>query len=145
MHKMIEREGVGAPAIVAPAQENALVGRGGYRLLHWTLAATLVILGIDRFFRLLVDWDKYVAPVIRRPLGANVHTLVMAIGVLELVAGVLVVLRPRLGAYFGAALLLLNVISFVLIPGYFDVAVRDLVLALVLVALAQLTPRFLSR
>jgi hypothetical protein len=76
----------------------------------------------------------------RRPLATNAHTAVVAVGVLEILAGILVVLRPRLGAYLGALLLLFNVVSFALIPGYFDVAVRDLVLALVLVALALLTP-----
>jgi uncharacterized membrane protein YphA (DoxX/SURF4 family) len=70
-----------------------------YEILHWGLAAAPIIAGLDKFFHLLVNWDQYLAPWIARlsPIGS--HGLMMAVGVTEIVAGVIVAIKPRIGAY----------------------------------------------
>src|SRR5207248_430491 len=74
-----------------------------YRLLHWGFVAAPVIAGLDKFFNLLVHWDKYLAPSILNlsPLGAAGSMNV--VGVVEIVAGLVVALRPRIGAWVVAA------------------------------------------
>jgi len=70
------------------------------------------------------------------------HTLMLVVGVIEIVAGIGVALRPRIFAYIVAAWLALIVINLLLIPGYFDVALRDFGLLLGALALARLSQQF---
>jgi hypothetical protein len=113
----------------------------GFRLLQISYALFLVVAGADKFFHLLVDWTKYLAPVIRRALPVTGNVAMDAIGVVEIVAGLLVIVRPRIGGYAAAAVLLLSVVDFLLIPGYFDIAFRNLALGLGAIALARMSAR----
>jgi hypothetical protein len=87
----------------------------------------------------LVDWDKYLAPSVNNLLGGNGHAFMLVAGVIEIVAGIGVALRPRIFAYVVAAWLLGIIVNLLLIPGYFDVALRDLGLALGALALGRLS------
>jgi hypothetical protein len=73
------------------------------------------------------------------------HTLMFIVGVIEIVAGIGVALKPRIFAYIVAAWLALIIINLLLIPGYFDVALRDLGLLLAALALARLSQQFARR
>jgi hypothetical protein len=70
-----------------------------YQVLHMGFAVLPIIAGLDKFFDVLVNWDMYLAPLIARSSPISVHSLMMIIGVVEIVAGVLVAVRPRIGAY----------------------------------------------
>ena len=110
-----------------------------YGLLHLAFVIAPVVAGLDKFFHLLTNWDKYVSPVVARVLPVTVHTFMNLVGVIELAAGLLVVFRPRLGAYVVAAWLAGIVLNLVLTGGYLDIALRDVGLCLGALALARLS------
>ena len=141
--------GTGPAAATAPAVVPA--AGPGYRILRWTYVVLPIIAGLDKVLNLipgaallrpplLVSWDKYLAPLIRRPLPLPPRAVMDVVGVIEILAGLLVYFRPRLGAYVVAVWLLAIVINLFLIPGYFDVALRDLALAAGAFALARMSP-----
>lgn len=101
-----------------------------------------IIAGIDKFFHLLVNWDQYLAPVIAARLPFLPHTVMQAVGVVEIVAGLLVAFKPSVGGWVVAAWLWGIIVNLLLIPGYYDIALRDLGLSLGAVALARLAVRF---
>jgi uncharacterized membrane protein YphA (DoxX/SURF4 family) len=113
-----------------------------YEILHWGLAAAPIIAGLDKFFHLLVNWDQYLAPWIARlsPIGS--HELMMVVGVTEIVAGLIVAIKPRIGAYIVFAWLWGIIINLLTFPGYFDIALRDFGLSLAALALARLSTEF---
>lgn len=110
-----------------------------YGLLHLAFVIAPVVAGLDKFFHLLTDWDKYVAPVVARALPVSVHTFMSLVGIIEIGAGLLVLFRPRIGAYVVAAWLVGIVVNLILVGGYLDVALRDVGLCLGALALARLS------
>ncbi len=118
-----------------PAQEAYWILRVGF-----TIAP--IVAGLDKFFRVLVDWDKYMAPVVNDLLGGHGHAFMLAAGVIEIVAGLGVALRPRIFSYVVAAWLAGIIVNLLLIPGYYDVALRDLGLAFGALALGRLSKAF---
>jgi hypothetical protein len=110
-----------------------------YQILHWGFVAAPVLAGLDKFAHLLTDWDKYLAPAIARssPLGA--HGTMLVVGVIEILAGLLVAVRPRAGAYVVAAWLAVIIANLLAVGGYLDVALRDFGLCLGALALARLS------
>jgi hypothetical protein len=110
-----------------------------YGLLHLAFVIAPVVAGLDKFFHLLTDWDKYVAPIVARVLPVSVRTFMTLVGIIEIGAGLLVLLRPRLGGYVVAAWLVGIVFNLILTGGYLDVALRDVGLCLAALALARLS------
>ncbi len=110
-----------------------------FRILQFAFTVAPILAGLDKFFHVLVDWDKYLPKVVNDLVGGHGHTLMLAVGVIEIVAGIGVALRPRIFAWVVAAWLWAIIVNLLLIPGYFDVALRDLGLALAAVALARLS------
>ncbi len=110
-----------------------------YQILHVGFTAAPILAGADKFFHLLTDWDMYLAPAIANlsPIGG--HGLMLAVGAVEMLAGVLVAVKPRIGAYVVALWLFGIILNLLLIPGFFDVALRDFGLALAALALGRLS------
>ena len=99
------------------------------------LMATLA--GLDKFFNLLTNWDAYVAPVAQQLLPFSTTTFMAIVGVIEFAVGITILfVRPSLGAFVASAWLVLIAMNLVL-GGHFDIAVRDLVLAVSAYALAR--------
>jgi hypothetical protein len=100
------------------------------------------VAGIDKFLHLLVNWDQYLAPWIANlsPIGG--HNLMLVVGVVEIIAGLIVAFRPRIGAWIVFAWLWLIIINLVTYPGYFDIALRDFGLSLGAVALGRLSKEY---
>jgi hypothetical protein len=113
-----------------------------YQILHVGFALLPIIAGLDKFFGLLVNWDEYLAPAIAQlsPIGA--HNLMLLVGVVEIVAGLIVWLKPRFGAYLVAAWLWGIILNLIVHGEYFDIAVRDFGLSLGALALARLSDSF---
>jgi hypothetical protein len=113
-----------------------------FRILQIGFVAAPILAGLDKFLHLLVNWDQYLPSVVTRlsPIGG--HNLMLIVGVIEIVAGIGVALKPRIFAYVVAAWLALIIASLLLIPGYFDVALRDFGLFLAALALARLSQQF---
>jgi hypothetical protein len=110
-----------------------------YGLLHVGFVVAPVVAGLDKFFHLLANWDKYVAPAVGRALPMSVHSFMNVVGIIEIGAGLLVLFRPRVGAYVVAAWLVAIMINLAITGGYLDVALRDLGLCLGALALARLS------
>lgn len=115
-----------------PAYQAFLILRTGF-----TVAP--IVAGLDKFFHLLVNWDQYLPAFVNNMTGGHGHELMLAVGVIEIVAGLGVAFKPRIFAYVVSAWLLLIVANLLMIPGYFDVALRDFGLALSALALARLS------
>lgn len=111
-----------------------------YRLLHLGFTVAPILAGIDKFTNLLVDWTQYLAPFVSGILPAE--TFMMVVGVVEIIAGLVVFFKPRIGAYIVALWLLGIIGNLLLIPGYLDVALRDFGLFLGALALARLSTLF---
>lgn len=116
-----------------------------YQLLHVAFVVAPIVAGLDKFFHLLVNWDQYLAPFVTRLLGGHGHTFMLVVGVVEIAAGLLVAFKPRIGGYVVALWLLGIVLNLLLIPGYFDVALRDFGLSLGALALARLSEAYHER
>ncbi len=82
----------------AVAVERTRPAYQAYRILHLGFTAAPILAGIDKFFHFLCNWDQYLAPWILNLSPAGGHTLMLAAGVIEVAAGILVALKPRLGA-----------------------------------------------
>src|SRR5437016_12984736 len=92
----------GTAASPAAARVSALAGRPAYQaylILYAGFIALPILAGLDKFFHLLVNWDQYLAPLVTQILPVTAHGFMLAVGVIEIVAGLLVALRPRIGAY----------------------------------------------
>ena len=113
-----------------------------YRILQLGFVVAPIVAGLDKFFHLLVDWDKYLPAVVNNALGGRGHQFMLVVGVIEIVAGIGVALKPQIFAYVVAAWLLLIIANLLMIPGYFDVALRDVGLMLGALALARLSQAF---
>ena len=110
----------------------------------WTLRMSFglvpLLAGLDKFFNLMTQWPKYVAPALAHALPVTPQHFMYAVGGIEIVAGLAVLLSPwtKLFAYVVAAWLAgiaLNLIA----GGFYDIAVRDLVMAVTAISLARLT------
>lgn len=110
----------------------------------WTLriafGLTAFLAGLDKFLNLLTNWEKYVSPVLANLAPVSAGTLMRVAGVIEMVAGIAVLAGlTRLGGYVVAAWLTAIALTLVIGGQYFDVAVRDLVMACGAFALARLS------
>ena len=128
----------------ASAEDNVASSPGhqAYRILQFGFTAAPILAGLDKFFHLLVNWDQYLPGVVANVSPIAPHTLMLVVGVIEIVAGIGVALKPRIFAYVIAAWLAVIIINLLLIPGYFDVALRDFGLLLGALALGQLSQQF---
>src|ERR1044071_2614005 len=113
-----------------------------YQILHLGFTVAPIVAGLDKFFHLLVNWDQYLPAFVNNLTGGHGHELMFAVGVIEIVAGLGVAFKPRLFAYVVSAWLLLIVANLLMIPGYFDVALRDFGLSLGALALARLSQEY---
>jgi uncharacterized membrane protein YphA (DoxX/SURF4 family) len=116
--------------------------RQAYQILRLGFIVAPIVAGLDKFFHLLVNWDQYLPAFVNNLTGGHGHQLMLVVGVIEIVAGLGVALKPRIFAYVVSAWLLLIVANLLMIPGYFDVALRDFGLSLGALALARLSQEF---
>ena len=101
-----------------------------------------ILFGLDKFAHVLVDWDIYLAPEFSDLLNADAHTLMYFVGAIEIVAGLVVAVRPRFGGYLVAAWLAGIIVNLLMIGDYYDIALRDFGLLLAALALARLATAF---
>ncbi len=101
-----------------------------------------IVFGADKFAGLLTNWDKYLAPWINNLVPGTAHQAMYAVGVIEIVAGLAVLVKPRFGGFLVAAWLLGIIVNLLSIHGYYDVAVRDFGLLLAALTLARLAKAF---
>lgn len=109
-----------------------------YQILHLGFTVLPVLAGLDKFFEVLADWDRFLAPLFPQMLGVSSATFMSIIGIIEIVAGLVVFFKPRLGGYLVMLWLWGIILNLLLIPGYYDIALRDFGLSLGALSLARL-------
>jgi hypothetical protein len=124
-----------AAAIDNPAYQAFLTLRVGF-------VVAPILFGLDKFTNLLADWTTYLAPAIDRLVPGSASGAMLAVGVVEIVAGLVVAVRPKVGGYLAAAWLAGIIGNLVLLGGHYDIALRDLGLLLAALALARLATAF---
>jgi len=107
-------------------------------VLYAGFIALPIIAGADKFLHVLVNWDLYLAPAVANLLPVSGHTFMLVVGVIEMAAGVLVFLWPRVGAWVVALWLWGIIVNLLLAGGFYDIALRDFGLSLGAIALARL-------
>jgi hypothetical protein len=145
MSRVLNSDAAPAPAGAGISSLAARPPYQSYVLLYIGFAALPVVAGLDKFFHLLVDWDQYLAPLATQLLPVTGHTFMLTVGVIEIAAGLLVAFRPRIGAFVVALWLWGIIANLLLIPGYYDVVLRDFGLLLGALALARLSQEFNSK
>jgi hypothetical protein len=101
-----------------------------------------ILFGLDKFTNLLVDWTTYLAPAVDRLVPGSATGAMLAVGVVEIVAGLVVAVRPKVGGYLVAAWLAGIIGNLLLLGDHYDIALRDLGLLLAALALARLATAF---
>ena len=113
-----------------------------YQVLRVGFTIAPIVAGLDKFFHILVNWDQYLPAIVNKLTGGHGHELMLVAGVIEIIAGFGVWFMPKIFGYVVSAWLLLIVVNLLLIPGYFDIALRDFGLALGALALGRLASEY---
>ncbi len=113
-----------------------------FLLLRTAFTLAPIVFGLDKFFNVLTDWEGYLAPAINDIVPGSGHQAMLVVGVVEIAAGVLVAFRPHIGGYVVAAWLAGIIVNLLLIPGFYDIALRDFGLFVAALALARLAVAF---
>jgi hypothetical protein len=122
-------------AIDNPAYQAFLALRIGF-------VAAPILFGLDKLTNLLTDWTTYLAPAVDRLVPGSATSAMLAVGVVEVVAGLVVAFRPKVGGYLVAAWLAGIIGNLLLLGDHYDVALRDFGLLLAALALARLATAF---
>ena len=131
-----------SPSLATPAQQLASdPHRQAFLLLRTVFTVAPILFGLDKFTKLLTDWTMYLAPVATSVIPLPAQTIMYIVGVVEIIAGVMVALRPRFGSALVAAWLLGIIINLIVLGGFYDVALRDFGLLVGALALNRLSPR----
>jgi uncharacterized membrane protein YphA (DoxX/SURF4 family) len=110
-----------------------------WQILRLTFGLVPIVAGLDKFTDLLTNWDIYLHPGLASMLPFSAHTFMQIVGVIEIIAGVLVLIRPAIGAWVVMAWLILIALQLLASGKYLDVAVRDLAMSIGAMSLARLS------
>jgi hypothetical protein len=113
-----------------------------YQILHVAFVVAPLVAGIDKFTHFLTNWDAYLAPIIPRTLGISGHTFMLGVGFIEILAAVIVAFAPRIGSWIVGLWLCGIIVNLLMLGSYYDIALRDLGLALGAFALARLSVEY---
>jgi hypothetical protein len=113
-----------------------------FQILHWGFVAAPVLAGLDKFLGVLANWDMYLSPAFASASPLSRHGTMMAVGVVEMIAGLLVAVKPRVGAYVVAIWLGGIIVNLLLLGSGYDIALRDFGLLLGALALGRLSETY---
>jgi uncharacterized membrane protein YphA (DoxX/SURF4 family) len=113
-----------------------------YALMRLAFVVAPIAFGLDKFFNVMVDWPQYLAPWINDIAPGSSQEFMYFVGGTEIVAGLLVALKPRYGAYVVAGWLGGIIVNLLTHSGYYDVALRDFGLMLAALTLARLASAY---
>jgi hypothetical protein len=113
-----------------------------FTLLRVGFTVAPILFGLDKFLDWLVDWEVYLAPEVNDLVPGNAHQAMLAVGVIEIVAGLVVAVRPRFGGYLVAAWLAGIIANLLLQGDFYDIALRDFGLLIGALSLALLATAF---
>jgi hypothetical protein len=127
------------------ATDRAALSDPGYQaflLLRTVFTVAPILFGLDKFTNWLVDWPIYLAPWINDIVPGSAQDAMYAVGVIEIVAGLVVAVAPRFGGLLVAAWLAGIIINLLSIPDFYDIALRDFGLLVGALALSRLASRY---
>jgi hypothetical protein len=128
------------PVAASPATENQVL-QTTHTTLKYLFGLVPMVAGVDKFTHFLTPWDAYLNPLVSSALPLSATTVMHVVGAIEIAAGILVFLRPRIGGFVVMGWLLAIALQLILWGHFLDVAVRDIVIALAgALTLARLTP-----
>jgi len=127
---------------IEPARFARRPAYQAYRLLQAGFTVAPILAGVDKFFHLMTNWDMYLATSVEKMLPVSGHTFMLLVGVIEIIAGLLVAVVPRVGAWVVAGWLCGIIVNLFLDQAFYDVALRDFGLALGAIALGLLAREF---
>ncbi len=127
-----------AAAVVPATRSLTDPTQQAYILLRTLFTIAPIAFGLDKFANVLVDWNQYLAPWINDLVPGTASQAMYAVGVVEIIAGLVVAWRPRWGGWLVAAWLFGIIVDLLTLSGYYDVALRDFGLLIAAVALARL-------
>lgn len=133
------RSTTAAPSIEAIGTPPA-AARQAFLILRTAFTVAPILFGLDKFTNLMTDWTAYLAPWINDLVPGTAQQAMYAVGVTEVVAGLLVAVAPRLGGLVVAAWLAGIVVDLLSLGDHYDVALRDVGLLAAAVALSRLAP-----
>lgn len=110
-----------------------------HTLLKLTFGIVPIVAGLDKFTDILTSWENYLHPGLAAMLPFEPNTFMMIVGIIEIGAGIVVLLKPAIGAYIVSAWLTLIAITLLASGNFWDVAVRDLVMAVGAYSLARIS------
>lgn len=119
--------------------------RQAFVLLRTVFTLAPIVFGVDKLTHVLADWEGYLAPWIDDLVPGSARTAMLLVGVVEVVAGLAVALRPQIGAYLVAGWLLGIILDLVTQGKYYDIALRDFGLFVAALALARLAASSAAR
>ena len=142
----LERHAPGQEHVASTSNGNATLARADWRdpryqafaLLRLAFVVAPIAFGLDKFFNVLVDWPQYLAPWINDIAPGSGQEFMYFVGATEILAGVIVALKPRYGAYVVAAWLGGIIVNLLTYSGYYDIALRDFGLMLGALTLGRL-------
>jgi hypothetical protein len=129
----------------ATGTDSARAGREAFLILRTAFTVAPILFGLDKFANVMTEWSKYLAGPFNDLIPGSAHQAMLMVGVVEVVAGLLVAWRPRIGAYVVALWLAGIIVDLLVLGGYGDVALRDFGLLLAALALARLAPAYSQR
>jgi len=115
--------------------ENKRPSYEAYQILHLAFTIAPILAGLDKFFNFLTNWEQYLSPPF--DIFGNPHITMLIVGVIEIMAGIGVWLKPKIFAYIVALWLLGIIINLLVLNNFYDIALRDFGLLLGALALAR--------
>lgn len=109
-----------------------------FNLLKLTFGIVPIVAGADKFTNLLTNWEQYIHPGLADLLPFSESVFMMIVGVIEIVAGIIVLKKTEIGGYIVAAWLTLIALTLLVSFKFIDVAIRDLVMAIAAFSMARM-------
>ncbi len=119
-------------------------GYQAFRILQFAFVVAPILAGIDKFYNILAYWPGYLSPMVMQVVHGNAQAFMMAIGVVEIIAGIGTFFKPQVFAYIVALWLLAIIINLLMTGHFYDIALRDLGLLLGALALGRLSHKYSS-
>jgi hypothetical protein len=129
-------------AVRRPARDWSDPVYQAFTILRVGFTVAPILFGLDKFLNWLVDWPTYLAPDLNDLIPGNAHQAMLAVGVIEILAGLVVAFWPRFGGYLVAAWLAGIILNLLILGDFYDVALRDFGLLLGALTLARLATAF---
>lgn len=117
-------------------------GYQAFRILQVVFVIAPIIAGLDKFGNLLTNWSMYLAPTLMQMVNLSAYSFMKIVGVIEIIAGIGVLFKPRFFSYIVSLWLLLIIINLLLKGTHYDIALRDFGLLLSAFALGKLSQKY---